>query len=125
VKPKRLQRLLRNATLLTAVAGGIYLWNRYELIDLPRAGCSPLKSLSPGNKLWVDLFPARIVVGDVLFFLPPQGQLSLARVERIEGAPERYWLAGDDPTCPTVASDELGWIPGDWVQGRLMMAIDL
>ena len=123
--PKALQRLLRNATLVVTAAGGLYLWNRFELIDLPSQGCSPLKSLRPGNQLWVDLYPRRIEVGDVVFFQPPAGEVSLARVERIEELEEsRYWLGGDAPACPGQGSEELGWVSRDWIQGRMMMALD-
>jgi hypothetical protein len=125
VTPRRLQRFLRNLTLLCAAVGGLYLWNRYELIDLPAEGRSPLASLSPGNRLWVDLMPGRFVVGDVLFYSPPDGELSFGRVQRIEAEPERYWVVVDAPDLVARSSEGLGWIPRDWIQGRLMMALDL
>lgn len=125
LSPRRVQRFLRNLTLVCAVAGGVYLWNRYELIDLPQEGQSPLKSLSPGNRLWVDLMPRTIVVGDVLFYAPPAGGLAFGRVERIEEEPRRYWVVIDVPELDAPSSEELGWISSEQVQGRLMMALDL
>lgn len=125
MSPKVLQRILRNATLVVTFAGGLYLWNRFELFDLPAEGCSPLQSLRPGNKLWVDLYPRRIGVGDVVFFQPPGGEISLGRVERLEEEPQpRYWLGVDDPACPGQDSEALGWVSRDWIQGRMMMALD-
>jgi len=123
MSPARLQRVLRVLTLALAGVGVLYLWNRYELIDLPEGGCSPLRRLRAGNTLWVDLKPAHIAVGDVLFFELPGGEIGLAEVERSRDG-EAWWVACDDPACPGTDSEELGWIPRERVHGRLLMAFD-
>ncbi len=125
MNPRRLQRSLRFLTLSCAALGGLYLWNRYEVIVLPGEGCLPLQSIRPGNTLWIDLVPARIGVGDVVFFDLPEGTIALAQVGRIEEGPLRYWLETDNPGCPGYQSEELGWIDEESIHGRLMMSIDL
>lgn len=120
--PKSLQRRLRIVTLMLAALGAAYLWNRYELIDLPGSGCSPLRSIRPGNTLWVDLAPSDIAEGNVLFFELPNGSIALAQVTRV--GPEGYWVSCDDPACPGVDSDDLGWLQEEQIHGRMIMALD-
>lgn len=122
VNPSRLQRTLGRATLVAVAIGGIYLWNRYEWMKLPGEGCSPLTRISPGNTLWVDRWPGRIEVGDVLFFDVGDGGIAIAEVSEVAPDGDRYWVLTDVEDCPGVDSDELGWISRDAVQGRLMMA---
>lgn len=124
MNPRRLQRSLRLFTLVIAGLGGFYLWNRYELIDLPVEGCSPLRRIRPGQTLWIDLSPSTISAGDVVFFELPDGQLALAQVDRLASEPQRYWLLCDDPGCPGEDSDNHGWIPRELIHGRMMMAFD-
>jgi hypothetical protein len=121
---KRLRRILRRITLISAVLGAIYLWNRFEVITMPEDRCSPLLRLAPGNKLWVDRRPGGVAVGDVLFFTIPDGGLGIAEVERIDREGERYWMAIDNPDCPVSDSDQFGWISREAVEGRMMMATD-
>jgi len=124
VNPTRLHRLARRLTLLAVLAGGFYLWQRFEVISLPEAGRSPLLRITPGNQLWLDRRPGEIGVGDVLFYEQPDGSIGFAEVEVVDPDADRYWLSTDAPGVPAVDSDELGWIPRESIQARLMMATD-
>ncbi len=120
MNPRKLQRVLSRGTLLLAALGGMYLWTRYEVMTLPEGGCSPLTQLAPGSFMWIDLRPVEIGVGDVLFFDVPGGRLGIGLVERVEGA--RYWVVTDVVDCPGESSETLGWIGGERVHGRLILA---
>lgn len=124
--PQKVLRLARRLTLVAVLAGGFYLYNRYEVIRLPENGRSPLLRLAPGKRLWLDRRPPAIVVGDVVFFELPDGKVGFAEVERVEGAGEtvRCWVVTDAPGVEGSDSDELGWIPRESIQARLMMATD-
>lgn len=122
--PARLQRHLRRLTLVLAAVGVAYLYTRFELLPLPEQGCSPLRRLRAGTLLWVDRRPARLEVGDVVFFRLEGGTIALGEVARREEQPARSWVLTDDPLCPGVDSDDLGWISDADVHGRLMMALD-
>lgn len=125
MKQKLLQRRLRFITLALAALGGAYLWSRYEVIHLPVEGCSPIHQVRAGASLWVDLSPARIEVGDALFFQVPSGQLAFSQVERIKEGPRSYWVRNDNEACPGSDSESLGWVSANQVHGRLIMALDM
>jgi len=121
MEPRRLVPWARRATLIAAVVAGLYLWSRYELVDLPSEGCSPLLAFAPGTTLWVDTRPPAYGVGDVVFFEDPLGAVQIARVDSIP-APGRYWLLTDDEDCPGVDSRGLGAIPAERMRGRVIFA---
>jgi len=108
------------------LAGGFYLYHRYEVIRLPEGGRSPLLRLAPGMRLWLDRRPPTIAAGDVVFFELEGGKVGFAEVERVDGEGEtaRYWVVTDAPDVEAQDSDELGWLHRDSIQARLMMATD-
>ena len=112
--------LLRRLSLLLALGGGFYLWQRYEVLPLAESGCSPLMSLSPGTKMWIDRRPSDLGVGDVLFYELPGGSISFGRCTRVDG--NKFWIETDVESCPSQASDELGWLPRKRIHARLVMA---
>ncbi len=120
LRSKRLLGNLRRGCLLLGVLGALYLWQRYELLPLPRTGCSPLMSLSPGSTLWVDLQAEDLGVGDVIFFSLPSGAIAFGRCTRTQGTD--LWLVTDVEACPAEDSQTLGWIAQDRVHGRLVLA---
>ena len=120
LEARRVQRWLSRGTLAFTVLGGLYLWTRYEVLTLPGEGCSPLTRLAPGSLLWIDLRPAALAEGDVVFFALADGRLALAEVER-QGE-EGLWLVTDDEACPGESSATLGWIDEARVHGRMILA---
>jgi len=121
MEPRRLLPWARRATVIAAVVAGLYLWSRFELLDLPAAGCSPLLSIAPGTTLWVDTRPPAYVAGDVAFFEGPAGDVLIAVVDSVP-APGRYWLLTDNEACPSDDSRELGAIPAERMRGRVVFA---
>lgn len=119
---KRGLAILRRASLVFAVGGALYMWQRYEWMQLPAQGCSPLIALRPGSRLWVDRRPSDLGPGDVLFFTLADGAVGFARCSRTAGP--NLWLETDNRECPGQDSDELGWIARDRIHGRLVMAVD-
>jgi len=118
---------------LFAAAAVVYLAWRFDTVTLPEEGCSPVRSLQPGARLFVDLHPGVIVDGDRLLFSDENGELLLGVVAPLpESAPPEFaeraaagelWIVADDPTCPARDSRALGPIPLDRVAGRVFLAL--
>ena len=121
MEPSRILPWARRATLIVAAVAGIYIWNRFEVFDLPEEGCSPLLSLAPGTTLWVDTRPRGYAVGDVVFFESAGGDVLIAMVDSIP-AEDSYWVLTDNPDCPGADSSELGPIPAERMRGRVVFA---
>ena len=118
--PRRFLPWIRRASLAAAALGALWIYWRFELLELPGAGCSPLLRLAPGSRLVVDRRPPRLAAGDVVLFDLGDGSLGIAEVERV--AAEGLWLRTDAPGCPGPDSDELGWVAPERVGGRMVFA---
>ncbi len=114
--------VLRRVAIVVAAVGAFYLYQRYEILPLDQAGCSPLMSLRPGSTLWIDRQPSNLGMGDVLFFTLPDGAVGFGRCTRTEG--DKLWVETDVDDCPAPDSDELGWLQPEQIHGRLIMAFD-
>ncbi len=125
--PRTLQRHVSRAILVLSVLGVLYLFWRFELIRLPRSGCSPLLRLSPGDLLLFDSKSPHYQVGDIVLFAGPGGSLHLGEIRRHEADaepddPDAVWVLTDRPDCPGLDSDDLGWIGREQLRGRMLIA---
>lgn len=127
LNPRTLTRHARLICLILTLAGGIYLYRRYELFDLPQAGCSPVSRYSPGARLLLDRRPPRLESGDGVLFAAGDEVLYLGLVDRTRGGsdlmPAEVWIQTDVEACPGPDSDEFGWIPVEGIRARVMMVI--
>lgn len=111
----------------------VYLAWRFDTLTLPSEGCSPIRSIAPGARIFVDLHPGAIQDGDRLIFRDEAGELLLGIAEPVpESAPDEFharvaagalWIVADDPACPARDSRVLGPIPRDAVAGRVFLAL--
>jgi hypothetical protein len=111
----------------------VYLGWRFDTLTLPEEGCSPIRSIAPGARLFVDLHPRTIDPGDRLLFRAADGELLLGvAFAPPESAPPEYgarvaageiWIVADDPGCPARDSRALGPIPRERVEGRIFLAL--
>lgn len=130
VSPRRVQRWVRNGVFLACGLGIAYLVWRFELVRLPRAGCSPLLRLAPGDLLVFDTRPPAYHTWDVVLFRGPRGELLLGELRpdtEGRGAPPaaaraHVWIRTDRAECPGTDSLQLGWIPREALVGRLLLA---
>lgn len=127
LEPARILLFARRLLVLGTVAGGAYLWARYEWVTLPDEGCSPLVALAPGTTMLFDTRPRRLAVGSVVLFEGPDGQLLLGEIADpdrgpAERPPGALWVLTDDPDCPGLDSRTLGWIAPEAVRGRMVFA---
>ncbi len=130
VSPRAVQRWVRNGVFLACGLGLAYLVWRFELVRLPRAGCSPLLRLAPGDLLVFDTRARAYHTWDVVLFRGPRGELLLGELRPDSegiGAPpspagDHAWIRTDRPDCPGTDSLQLGWIPRDALAGRLLLA---
>ena len=135
--PIRALKRLRYAFWCAALLAAGYLVLRFETVTLPSEACSPLLSISPGARLWIDVFARAPIEGDIVLFRaadlddPEQpGALLLGRVEAPpldlptdvaqELAGGALWIVGDHPSCPVRDSRLLGPIPRAALEGRLV-----
>ena len=127
VNQRKLLRHLRRLSFLLVVLGAFYLYQRYDLHDLPEEGCSPVLRFSTGDRLLLDRSPGAFHPGDAVLFSGPDGVLYLAAIDRTRpadaapGAVEELWLETDDPDCPGADSDDFGWIPVADVRARILL----
>ncbi len=125
-------RYARYAVYAFVVVALGYLVLRFDMITLPEEGCSPLRSISPGDRLVVDLWPGRLAEGDPVLFRDESGKLLLGKVGTVpETAPESYaaavaagayWIVADDPRCPAPDSRALGPIDAEAIAGKVFLA---
>ena len=124
-------RRFRIALWLGAFAAAAYLLVRFETVTLPSEGCSPLLSISPGARLWIDVLPPETVLGDVVLCRESgSDNLLLGRIAEppleLTGDAARalaggaLWIVGDHPSCPARDSRLLGPVERDAVAGRLV-----
>jgi hypothetical protein len=129
------QRRLRHLTWIVALGALFYLGWRYEMLTLPREGCSPLARFRPGQTLLTDRHPSEVGIGDAILF-HEGGRVLLAEVRRLRGDQElpatggsrqrldfvrELWLETDVPSCPGEGSPELGWIPTEDLSARVLL----
>ena len=106
---------------------------RYDLLTLPREGCSPLADYAPGDRLVIDRWIGTPMEGDAVLFGRADGELLLGRVGTIPpSAPSGMhaaiaagdlWLVTEVPACPGRDSRILGPIPVDEVVGVIRLAL--
>ena len=112
---------------------GYVLW-RYDRIELPAEGCSPLSLFVPGDRLLIDLRPGQIEVGAAVLYRGRAGELLLGRVQEPPptasaatweawDARRALWIVGDRHDCPGPDSRSLGPIPAEGVEGRVVCAL--
>jgi hypothetical protein len=111
----------RRAIVAGCLVGGAYLWSRFDSFVLATP-CSPVARVAPGTRLWVDRRPPRYHPGDLVFFLGPDGHIHLAEVTELQDGDARLWVETDDPRCPGLDSRQLGWLPRERLQGRVVFA---
>ena len=121
--PARLLPILRRAALLLALAGGVYLFVRFDGRQLPPDSQSPLLRFNPGDHLVVDRYPGGLGLSDAVLFAGPDGRVHLAEVRELRAREGRreYWLGHDAPGSPAPDSERLGWIDEDWIRARVIM----
>ena len=117
---------------LVAVAIVYFAW-RYDTLKLPSEGCSPIRSIAPGARIFVDLHPGELHLGDRMIFRAADGELLLGVIaEPPASAPPEYlarvaagelWIVADDPTCPARDSRALGPIPAERIAGRVFLSL--
>jgi len=131
VRPGRLLRWARLATLVGALAGALYVARRLDLVVLPPEGCSPLVEVAPGSRLVVDTRPRPAWPGDLLLFRDPvEGTTLLGKVAAAPPSALDHhgaaleagglWLVADRPGCPARDSRTLGPIAPEAVRGRVL-----
>jgi hypothetical protein len=111
----------------------VYFARRYKTLTLPSEGCSPIRSIAPGARIFVDLHPGELHVGDRMIFRAADGELLLGVIaEPPESAPPEYaarvaagelWIVADDPACPAKDSRALGPIPPAQIAGRVFLSL--
>jgi len=130
-RPERARRwLLRARVFLYAaiVAGVAFTVWRYDLVELPAEGCSPLFGFEPGDRLVVDRRPAELAPPRALLYRDPSGTLRLGRVapfppEAVRGGGDELWVLADERDCPSPDSRVFGPLPRDRVAGRVAFSL--
>ena len=113
---------MRLGTLFIAFCMALYIGTRYEVLTLPRDGCSPVGRYSPGTRVLVDRRPPFWAVGDCVFVESPDGLVHMVLLgsRNEEGA---FWTETDMPDCPGVEAEILGWVKPGELLGRIVMGI--
>ena len=134
--PRRIGAILARMRLVIYVGlfgfVGFGVW-RYDIVRLPKEGCSPLAAFEPGDRLVIDLHPSAVNEGDAVLFQNPAGELLLGRV----GSPPRsappetwaairagkLWIVGERADCPQADSRRHGPIDPEQLAGRVASAL--
>jgi len=122
--PEELTRRLRRIAYVLAGTGALYLFVRYDLFDVPEAGCSPVVGVAPGARLLLDGWATDARVDDVVLFRDAAGALHLGRIVE-PGEPlgsDAVWIGGDDPDCPGYESAASGAVPRSAILARVLVA---
>jgi len=119
---RRLLTRFRRWTILLALAGAAYLGLRFDMVTLPPDGCSPVTRYDPGDRLVIDRHPGEVGPGDAVLVRGGDGLLHLVVVEARRGDDGRLWCSADCPRCAAFDSSAAGWLEGEAVAGRDLLA---
>jgi len=132
VVTKRLVKPLRLLVWACVLAASAYLLLRFDLASLPAGSCSPLRSISSGDRMWIDRRPRAPITGDIVLFEDPNSELYL--IGRVVEAPEgltpevvraltegALWIEGDNSDCALRDSRLLGPVAVGAVVGRVIL----
>jgi nickel-type superoxide dismutase maturation protease len=118
VKPRK---LLRDVALaLTAVAVGVFLVTRFVAVPWVVHGESMMPTLSPGDRVLVDLWSYRARAprpGEVALVYDPRGVAIVKRV--VSGNQGAFFVVGDNPAA-SVDSRAFGDVPRERFRGRVV-----
>jgi len=120
--PKQWTTAARVFTLGAACCGAVYLGGRFDLVTLPREGCSPVQRYSPGSRLLIDRWAPEWVEGDCVFVADSSGVIHLVLLSE-ERAGEGWWTETDAKDCPGVDPSELGWVAEERLLGRVVLSL--
>ena len=110
---------MRRVTWMTALLGGMYLFLRFDTIQLEE-GISPIHRYGQGDRLLVDLHFDGLAEGNAVVVRGTDQALHLVLIERID--PEQgVWVRVDHPDG--YSSESQGWLARDAVLGRVVLAI--
>jgi nickel-type superoxide dismutase maturation protease len=118
VKSRRLVRDVALAMVLVAV--GVFLVTRFVAVPWVVHGESMVPTLSPGDRVLVDLWSYRSRdprPGEVALLYDPRGVTIVKRVA--SGDEDAYIVRGDNP-AESVDSRSFGAVPRDRFRGRVV-----
>jgi hypothetical protein len=112
-------RCVRRATWVTAILGAMYLFIRYDTINL-EGGESPIFRYGQGQRLLVDLRFNDLEVNNAVIVRGHDQGLHLVLVEKID-PDQGVWVRVDHPEA--YSSEQSGWLALEAVLGRVILAL--